>query len=171
MRALFARQLHSGAHHGAQVAAFVRGECVVDLHGFIEHTYRGSRVDYGARSIQNIYSSTKALTSLVVALLADRGHLRYDQRVVDIWPEFAAATAAAGGGGAGGAGGDGDTAARLRKKAALTVADVMRHEGGLAKVAHTFTFEELSAKGVQGNSVGRVLEGARQEWPAETTRQ
>ena len=76
-----------------------------------------------------------------------------------------------GAGGADGASGDCDTAARLRKKAALTVADVMRHEGGLAKVDHTFTFEELSLKGVQGNAVGRVLEGARQEWPAETTRQ
>ena len=28
--------------------------------------------------------------SLVVAMLAERGHLRYDQPISDIWPEYGA---------------------------------------------------------------------------------
>ena len=42
----------------------------------------------GLRSVQNIYSSTKTMTSLVVSMLADRGHLDLEQLVCDIWPEF-----------------------------------------------------------------------------------
>ena len=70
---------------------------VVDLWGANHDTRASSssssfvpRHNYGADGLQNLFSSSKVLTSLVVAMLVDRGHLRYDQRVVDLWPSFAA---------------------------------------------------------------------------------
>ena len=88
-----------------QVCAFVRGELVVDLCCNQTHTYRGHEVDYRRRSLQNIFSTSKAVTSAVVAFLVDKGVLRsYSMRVVEVWPEFPDKT--------------------------LTLAQLMRHEAG-----------------------------------------
>merc|ERR1719265_738821 len=77
--AQFAKNVASGLEDGAQLAAYVRGEKVVDLWINCERS-----------SIQNLFSSTKVLTSLVVAMLVDRGHLAYEQQVAEVWPEYAA---------------------------------------------------------------------------------
>ena len=78
-------------------------------------------------------------------MLADRGHLRFNQPVCEIWPGFG------------------------RKD--VTVADVMRHEAGLASIGHTFSFSDLSADGVARNAVGNVLAAATPAWPPHTPRQ
>merc|ERR1719201_35968 len=75
---------------------------------------------YGPDSLVNVFSSGKSLTSLVIAMLADRGHLRYDQRIVDIWPAFAF-------------GGD-TTHPDYAQKASITVAMLMRHEAGMPRL-------------------------------------
>ena len=36
-----------------------------------------------------VFSAGKAICSTAVHILVDRGLLRYDQRVADLWPEFA----------------------------------------------------------------------------------
>ena len=46
---------------------------------------------------------------MVVAMLADRGHLRYDQKISEIWPAFA-----------------------QNGKENITVAELMRHECGVS---------------------------------------
>jgi CubicO group peptidase (beta-lactamase class C family) len=45
-----------------------------------------SFLPYASDAIQNIFSSTKAITSIVIAILVDRGHLRYDMPICEIWP-------------------------------------------------------------------------------------
>lgn len=75
---------------GSAVSVYMRGEPVVRLAG-------GSRVSpggaaplpYDVETIQLVASTTKFVESLVIALLVDRGLLRYDDRIVDHWPEFA----------------------------------------------------------------------------------
>ena len=102
------------------------------------------QVKYNHESLQNIFSTSKALSSLVVALLADRGLLSYDQPVCELWPEFVQSG-----------------------KQAITVADVMRHDGGLATLGTCFSFDQLSADGIRRNDVGRVIEAATPAWPTE----
>lgn len=67
--------------HAAQVAAFVRGEQVVDL-------WVGPDTD--GDTLFGVYSSTKGAAYLVVALLVQDGALELDREVAHYWPEFAA---------------------------------------------------------------------------------
>ncbi|WP_329116842.1 serine hydrolase domain-containing protein [Streptomyces sp. NBC_01465] len=66
---------------GAQLAAYHRGELVVDLWG-------GDSVT--GDSLTGVYSATKGAAHLVVALLVQDGVLELDKEVAFYWPEFAA---------------------------------------------------------------------------------
>ena len=68
-----------------QACAYVNGELVLDLVGVINKDHDLSR-KYNAATIQNVFSSSKAVSSIAVAMLVDRGHLRYDMKIVDVWP-------------------------------------------------------------------------------------
>jgi len=70
-----------GAGLDAQVAAYHQGELVVDLWAGPETT---------RDSLLGIYSASKGVTHLIVALLVQDGVLDLDQRVSHYWPEFAA---------------------------------------------------------------------------------
>jgi hypothetical protein len=85
VREVFERHLQSGVEEHAQCCSYVKGVKVVDLYGTAPYPAAPHTVEYGPDSIQNVFSSTKVLTSVVVALLADRGCLRYDQLVADLW--------------------------------------------------------------------------------------
>ena len=37
-----------------------------------------------------VFSTTKAVGALCVAMLVDRGHLKYEDKMSEYWPEFAA---------------------------------------------------------------------------------
>ena len=73
---------------GSAVSVYVRGEPVVRLAGG-SRAGPGDAAPYDAETIQLVASTTKFVESLVVALLVDRGLLRYDDRIVEHWPEFA----------------------------------------------------------------------------------
>ena len=78
----------NGWDTGSAVSVYRDGESVVRLTG-------GSRIGsaespaYDESTIQLVASTTKFVESLCVMLLVDRGLLRYDDRIVDHWPEFA----------------------------------------------------------------------------------
>ena len=74
---------------GAGVSVYVRGEPVVRLTGGARITASDDPHLYDDRTIQLVASATKFAESLCVMLLVDRGLLRYDDRIVDHWPEFA----------------------------------------------------------------------------------
>lgn len=71
---------------GAAVAAYWRGELVVDLWG-------GSRTGPGdpweQDTLAMCWSTTKGVTATALHLLADRGLVHYDTPVAHYWPEFA----------------------------------------------------------------------------------
>jgi len=73
---------------GSGVSVYVRGEPVVRLTGGLR-VGAGDPTPYDADTIQLVASTTKFVESLVIALLVDRELLRYDDRIVDHWPEFA----------------------------------------------------------------------------------
>ncbi len=67
---------------GSAVSVYVRGETAVRLTGG-SRVGPGDPVPYDADTIQLVASTTKFVESLCIALLVDRGFLRYDDRVVD----------------------------------------------------------------------------------------
>jgi CubicO group peptidase (beta-lactamase class C family) len=71
-----------GAGLDAQVAAYHRGELVVDL-------WAGPET--AGDSLMGIYSSTKGVAHLILAQLVQEGVLDLDQKVSHYWPEFGVA--------------------------------------------------------------------------------
>src|SRR5439155_846313 len=88
LRELFAAKLESGEDLGASLAVNIDGEMVVDLWGGWADEAR--TVPWTESTITNVFSTTKAMTSLAALVLVDRGELDLDATVASYWPEFAA---------------------------------------------------------------------------------
>ena len=89
VRSALARNLDSGEELGASIVLDIDGDIVVDLWGGFRDEAR--TVPWDERTITNVWSSTKTVTSLAALMLADRGHLDVDAPVARYWPEFGAA--------------------------------------------------------------------------------
>jgi len=109
--------LESGQDRGAGVAVVHRGKLVVDLMG--GHRDRNGEVPYGPDALQVVFSTTKGVTALAVAMCVERGLLDYGERVAAYWPEFAA-----------------------NGKDTITVAELLGHRAGLYTVDGPMTLEE-----------------------------
>jgi CubicO group peptidase (beta-lactamase class C family) len=72
---LFASYAADG--YDAQLAVYVGGESVVDMAAGIDPD-----------AMMTVYSTTKGLSAIALALLVDRGQLDLDERVAAYWPEF-----------------------------------------------------------------------------------
>ena len=87
----------------------MEGEKVVDLYGFAPETIVDGRTkNYDGDTLQVVASSGKNMEAIAVAMLVDRGLVRYEDPVQKHWPEFGA-----------------------NGKGQITIADVMRHAGGV----------------------------------------
>src|SRR3954470_14663044 len=85
----FARNFAEREELGAAVAAYVGGEKVVDLWGGVRDARDGSR--WQQDTLVLVYSTSKGLAAMTLALAHSRGWLDYDARVAEYWPEFAQA--------------------------------------------------------------------------------
>jgi CubicO group peptidase (beta-lactamase class C family) len=72
---------------GAACAIYHRGEKVIDLWG----GYRNfeTRVPWLQNTLVLVYSTTKGIAAMTMALAHSRGLLDYDEKVATYWPEFA----------------------------------------------------------------------------------
>lgn len=106
---IFRKILPKAGEGGAAVAVYHRGEKVVDL-------WAGTRNDAGdpweEDTLSLSFSTTKGVASTLLHIYASRGLIDYDAPVATYWPEFAA-----------------------HGKAAITVRQLMCHEGGLYAIA------------------------------------
>ncbi|KAI8138504.1 beta-lactamase/transpeptidase-like protein [Fennellomyces sp. T-0311] len=102
----FKENFFQGEEVGAAVSAYVDGELVVDIQGGWQNP--GEQIPYTDKTLQVVFSSTKALTSIVVAQFVDKGVLDYDEKIVTYWPEFAQGN-----------------------KENVTLGDLMQHAGGV----------------------------------------
>ncbi len=109
--------LESGQDRGAGVAVVHRGELVVDVMG--GHRDRNGEVPYGPDALQVVFSTTKGVTALAVAMCVERGLLDYGATVAGYWPEFAA-----------------------HGKEGITVAELLGHRAGLYTVDGPMTLGE-----------------------------
>jgi CubicO group peptidase (beta-lactamase class C family) len=116
---VFRRNLISGREVGAAVAVYKDGRKVVDLWG----GYRNgiSKAPWEQDTIVNAFSTTKGIAALAIAVAASRGHLSYDARVADYWPEFAQAG-----------------------KERITVRQLLAHQAGLSAIEPRLTLDDLA---------------------------
>jgi len=106
VRREFERNFAQRAELGGAVAAFVGGQKVVDLWGGVRDAR--NRAPWDEDTLVLVYSTSKGLAGLALALMHSRGHLDYDERVCDYWPEFA-----------------------KQRKGGVTVRQLLAHEAGL----------------------------------------
>ena len=80
--------VETGAERGLQVAVYQNGQLVVDAVAGIADPADGRRVTTDTPFFS--YSIGKGVAATVVHVLAERGVLDYDTRIVELWPEFGA---------------------------------------------------------------------------------
>jgi CubicO group peptidase (beta-lactamase class C family) len=139
VRAEFARNFSERGEIGAAVAAYWRGEKVVDLWG-------GRRTPYGDApwnedTMVVVMSTTKGLSAMTLAVANARGWLDYEAPVARYWPEFA-----------------------QNGKARVTVRQLLAHEAGLVLLDEKLPVERLGDL----DDVARVLARQRPAWPPGT---
>jgi CubicO group peptidase (beta-lactamase class C family) len=110
VREAFAKNFADRGEIGASVAVMAGGKTVVNLWGGWADP--GRTRTWQQDTLTNVWSTTKAMTSLCAHILIDRGELDPDAPVARYWPEFAAAG-----------------------KDAITVRQVMCHQSGLTGLA------------------------------------
>jgi len=118
VRTAFVRNFAERGEIGAAVAAYWRGEKVVDLWG-------GRRLWNGDAPWQQdtmvvVHSTTKGMSAMALAVARARGWLDYDVPVARYWPEFA-----------------------QHGKDAVTVRQLLGHQSGLAWLDEPVTVERL----------------------------
>jgi len=79
--------IDGGRDYGMQLAVYYKGELVVNAWAGVADTE--TRKPVTENTLFPVFSVTKGITATMIHILADRGALRYDQKVCEFWPEFA----------------------------------------------------------------------------------
>ena len=87
VRATFAENFARRRELGGACCAYHRGEKVVDIWGGIRNKQTGE--PWEGRTMVIVYSATKGLAAMTLAIAHSRGWLDYEERVCTYWPEFA----------------------------------------------------------------------------------
>lgn len=118
---VFRRNMVSGHEVGAAVAVYRDGVKVVDLWG----GYRNgiTKAPWEEDTLVNMFSTTKGVSALTIAVAAARGLISYDAKVADYWPEFAQAS-----------------------KGSITVRQLLSHQAGLPAIDAPLTVQDLADK-------------------------
>ena len=133
VKEVYEHEMQTMAEKNTQLCVYHKGEKVVDLWASTTNDAK-----FSPDSIVNIFSSGKSLEAIAIASLVGRGLLDYKAKIADYWPEF-------------GANGKGE----------LTVAELMRHEAGMAAFDTSLDAEDLLVENIKSNRVGKVIEGHR----------
>lgn len=83
----FAENFTHRGELGGACCAYCRGELVVNLWGGVRDKKTGAPWEPGTMVI--VYSATKGLSAMTLAVAHSRGWLDYEERVAAYWPEFA----------------------------------------------------------------------------------
>jgi CubicO group peptidase (beta-lactamase class C family) len=87
VREAFADNFARRRELGGACCAYHRGEKVVDIWGGIRNKQTGEPWEQNTMVL--VYSATKGLAAMTLALAHSRGWLDYEERVATYWPEFA----------------------------------------------------------------------------------
>lgn len=87
VRDTFARNFAEHNEVGAACAVYLRGELVVDLWGGLRD--RAAGAPWESNTLVLVFSTTKGLAAMALAVAHSRGLFALDERVAAYWPEFA----------------------------------------------------------------------------------
>ncbi|CAG8644586.1 21029_t:CDS:2, partial [Dentiscutata erythropus] len=127
---VFIKNFKNGDEVGASVAAYYNGKLVVDLQG--GYSDREAKRKYDEDTLQLVFSSTKVMSSIVIAYLVDRGLLNYDEKISTYWPEFAQGN-----------------------KENVTLMDLVNHRAGVNYIDEQYTESDLEVL----DKLAKVLAG------------
>jgi len=124
---------------GGACCAYVHGEKVVDLWGGVRNKSTGEPWEKDTMVL--VYSATKGLAAMTLAIAHSRGWLDYEERVATYWPEFA-----------------------QHGKETITVRQLIAHQAGL------FAFDEPVDRGVVADldRLATVLARQKPAWEPGT---
>jgi len=103
---------------GAALTVFHGERCIVDL--WAGHMDASRVQPWHKDTLLNVYSTTKGIVAVCVAMLVERGVLSYDDTVAKVWPEFA-----------------------HNGKQLITIAQVLSHQAGLPAFDEPTTIKDL----------------------------
>ena len=83
----------------------------------------------------NVYSCGKPIASILIAILEDKGLLKYDDPISKHWPEFA-----------------------KNGKKDIRICDLMRHESGLSRFLAEVPVEYTQTEAIKQNKIGEIIE-------------
>jgi CubicO group peptidase (beta-lactamase class C family) len=106
VREAFADNFTRRGELGGACCVYYNGEKVVDLWGGIRNKQTGE--PWEADTMVLVYSATKGLAAMTLAVAHSRGWLDYEERIAHYWPEFA-----------------------QHGKGAITVRQLLAHQAGL----------------------------------------
>jgi CubicO group peptidase (beta-lactamase class C family) len=115
----FRRNMVSGDEVGAAVAVYRDGVKVVDLWGGFRNGI--TQAPWQEDTLVNMFSTTKGVASLAIAVGVAQGLISYDATVTDYWPEFAQAS-----------------------KGSITVRQLLSHQAGLPAIDAPLTLHDLA---------------------------
>jgi CubicO group peptidase (beta-lactamase class C family) len=115
----FRKNFAEGREIGAAVAVYRDGKKVVDMWG----GYRNGRTKqpWQHDTMVMMFSTTKGISAMTVAVAVSKGLFSYDDRVADIWPDFAQAG-----------------------KADVTVRQLLGHQAGLCALTPAPTLADVA---------------------------
>jgi CubicO group peptidase (beta-lactamase class C family) len=119
VREEFQRNFAQRGELGAACAVYRQGQCVVDLWGGIRNQDTGE--PWEKDTLVLVFSSTKGLSSMGVAVAHSQGLFDYDERVATYWPEFA-----------------------QNGKANVTVRQLLSHQAGVCAIDEPLSLETLA---------------------------
>jgi len=125
---MFENNFQRGADESSQLCVYVGEEKVIDLWCSTTNT------NFTGDTLINVFSSTKSLTAIGMAALYDKGVIKYSDKISSHWPEF----------------GQND-------KGDITIADLMRHEAGLANFDAPFDASSTLRENIKNNAMGEFI--------------
>ena len=132
VRNAFAQNFTARGELGGACCVYRRGEKVVDLWGGLRNEATGEPWEEDTMTL--VYSATKGMAAMTLAIAHSRGWLDYEKRVSDYWPEFA-----------------------QNGKEAITVRQLLAHQAGL------FAFPEMADRSLVGDLDRLAVVLARQK--------
>jgi CubicO group peptidase (beta-lactamase class C family) len=129
----------SGREVGAAMAVYRNGVKVVDLWG--GYANGNTKAPWQHDTMVNMFSTTKGIAALAVATAVSHGLFGYDDKVVDLWPEFAQAG-----------------------KAEVTVRQLLGHQAGLCVLKPAPTVRDVADPA----RLSAMLAAQQPAWPPGT---
>lgn len=114
----FERNFRERGEIGAACAAYVGGDKVVDLWGGLRD--KRAQSPWEEDTMVLVFSTTKGMAGLAMAVAHSRGYFDYDDLVAKHWPEFA-----------------------QNRKQDVTIRQLLSHQAGLCAIDETLTLQHM----------------------------